>query len=259
MRKCTMLLVVMNPENEATFLIPCVNNSPTGPGFVSISPLISSSRTTTTPTTILPRPEGMVKPETRRALAWDEERDRHQMFDITIPFWRTIAGSTLLRDSSMRGACLKVVWRGCWSMGSMWSVVAICACSAVTANIGSMIIQTASRNAWPRVTWPSWHWNWGLMHWGRDLRKALMVLAWLSGAQYWLELGKRRWSEQWIIFGKNIMFRIPTIALNKWLVEGRSRAVCTLIQLFRLTLESLVSSKSALNHSVLPCDVTLLL
>ena len=172
-------------------------HSPTGPGFVSISPLISSSRTTTAPTTILPRPEGMVKPgleETRRTLAWNEERDRHQMFDFTIPFWRAMAGSTLLKDGSMRGVCLKVVWRGWmhhWSMWSMWAVAAIRACSAVTTNSGSIIIHTASRKAWPGVTWPSWHWKRGLMHWGRDVRKALMMLAWRSGAQYWLELGKR--------------------------------------------------------------------
>ena len=51
---------------------------------------------------------------------------------------------------------------------------------------------------------------------------------------------------------------LPTIVLKKWLVEGHSRAVCNLIQPFRLTLESLVSSKSVLNHSVSPCDVTLL-
>ena len=187
-------------------------HSPTGPGFVSISPLISSSRTTTTPTTILPttilpttilpttilpRPEETLRPwleETWQTLAWDEERDRHQMFNFTISFWRAMAGSMLLRDGSTRGACLKVVWRGWmhhWSMGFRWSVVARCACSAVTANIGSMITHTASRKAWPQVTWPSWHWNWGLRHWGRDLRKALMMLAWCSGAQYWLELGMR--------------------------------------------------------------------
>ena len=145
------LLVVRKPENEATSLI----YSPTGPGFVSISPLISSSRTTTAPTTILLRSEGTLKPwleETWRTLAWDEECDRHQMFDFTISFWRVMTGSTLFRDGSMRGTCLKVVW--CrwihhWSMGF---IVASCTCSAATTNIGSMKIHMATGKAWPGFT-----------------------------------------------------------------------------------------------------------
>ena len=40
---------------------------------------------------------------------WDEERDRHQMFDFTISFWRAMAGSMLFRDGSMKGVWLKVV------------------------------------------------------------------------------------------------------------------------------------------------------
>ena len=192
--------------------------SPTGPGFISISPLISSSRTTTTHTTILPRPEGTLRPgleETRQTLAWDEERDRHQMFDCTISFWRAMAGSTLFRDGSIRGAYLKVAW--CrwthrWSMGFMWSVVANCMYSAATTNIGSIKIHMAIGKAWLGVTWPSWHWNRGLMHWSRDLRKALIMLAWLSGVQNLLELGKRRWSEQSIILAKNVscLTHLPT-------------------------------------------------
>ena len=119
MSKCTMffcLLVVGKPENGAIHSQYFVLiHSPTGPGFISISPLISSSRTTTAPTTIFPRPEGTLKPgleETWRTLAWDEERDKHQMFDFTISFWRAMAGSMLLRDGSMRRACLKLVQRG---------------------------------------------------------------------------------------------------------------------------------------------------
>ena len=123
-------------------------HSPTGPGFISISPLISSSRTTTAPTTILPRPEGTLKPglkETRWTLVWEEERDKHQMFDFTISFWRAVAGSMLLRGGSMRRVCLKLVQRGWihnWSMKSMRSVVTICECSAVITNIGSKVIHT---------------------------------------------------------------------------------------------------------------------
>ena len=119
MRKCTIflcLLVVGRPENEAIhsqyFMLI---HSPTGPGFISISPLISSSRTTTATTTILPRPEGTLKPgleETRRTLVWEEEHERHQMFDFTISFWRAKAGSMLLRDGSMRRACLKLLQSG---------------------------------------------------------------------------------------------------------------------------------------------------
>ena len=181
-------------------------HSPTGPGFISISPLISNNRNTTTPTTIFPRPEGTLKPglkETWRTLAWDEECDRHQMFDFTISFWRAMTGSMLLRDGSTRGACLKVVWRRWthhWSMELIWSVAARCACSAATTNVGSMVIHTASRKVWLGTKWPSWHWNQGLMHWGRDLRKAFIMLAWLSGAQHGLELDKRRWREWSIIF-----------------------------------------------------------
>ena len=66
-----------------------------------------------------------------------------------------MAGSMLLRGGSMRRACLKLVQRGGihnWSMEFMQSVVTICACSAVTTNIGSKIIHTASRKAWPAVT-----------------------------------------------------------------------------------------------------------
>ena len=158
-----------------------VIHSPTGPGFVSISPLISNSRTTTTPTTILPRPEEIVKPgleETRRTLVWDKERDRHQMFDFTSMFWRAMAGSILLRDGSMRGVCLIVMWCG-WTHHlpnrMTGSVVASCTCSSATTAIGSMKIHTASRKAWPGFTWPSWHWNRGLKHWGDGLRKALIV------------------------------------------------------------------------------------
>ena len=107
-------LVVGKPENEEIhsqyFMLI---HSPTGPGFISISPLISSSRTTTAPTTILPKPaEGTLKPGGKEAwwtLVWEEERDKHQMFDFTISFWRAMAGSTLLRDGSMMGARLKVV------------------------------------------------------------------------------------------------------------------------------------------------------
>ena len=159
--------------------------SPTGPGFISISPLISSSRITTAPTTILPRPEGTLKPgleETRRTQAWDGECDRHQMFDFTISFWRVMAGSMLLRDGSMRGTCLKFVWRGwrChWSTGFIWFVADSCACSAVTIAIGSTKIHMVTRKAWPGVTWPSWYWNRGLMHQGRDLWKAFIMFAWL--------------------------------------------------------------------------------
>ena len=148
-----------------------------------MSPLINSSRTTTVPTTILPRPGGTLKPwmeETRRTLVWDEELDRHQMFDFTMSFWRAIAGSTLLRNGSMRGACVGCRWIHHWSLGFMWSAEASVACSAATTNIGSMKIHMATRKARLRFTWPSWHWNWGLMHWCRDLRKAFIMLAWLS-------------------------------------------------------------------------------
>jgi len=107
------LLVVGRPKNEAIhYQYFMSTHSPTGPGFNSISPLFSSSRNTTTPTASFPRPEGTLKPglkKTWRTLVWDEERDRHQMFDFTISFWRAMAGSMLLRDGSMRGACLKVV------------------------------------------------------------------------------------------------------------------------------------------------------
>ena len=175
-------------------------HSPTGPGFISISPLISSSRTTTAPTTILPRPKGTLKPglkETRRTLVPDEECDRHQMFDFTISFWRAMAGSMLLRDGSMRGTCSKVVWRGwiyCWYTKFMWSVAARCACSAVTTNIGSMITHIASTKAWPAVTWHSWHWNWVLMLWGCGLREALIVSTWISGLQHWLDTEGKEWT-----------------------------------------------------------------
>ena len=227
-------------------------HSPTGPGFISISPLISSSRTTTAPTTILPRPEGTLKPglqETRRTLAWNEEHDRHQMFDFTISFWRAMAGSTLLRDGSMKGLCLKVVWCGWihdWSMGFMWSVAASCTCSAATTNIGSMKIHMASSKAWLGTTWPSWHWNRGLMHWSRDLRKAFIMLAWLSGAQHRLELGKRRWSE-WSEF--STLTHCCTAKMVSWGAFKGSLWLDTTVHANRRINSSVV--KCALNHSVL--------
>ena len=81
---------------------------------------------------------------------WDEESDRHQMFDFTISFWRAMSGSMLLRDGSMREACLKVVQHGRIhdrSMGFMWSVVASCRCSAATTNIGSIKTHMVRRKA----------------------------------------------------------------------------------------------------------------
>ena len=230
-------------------------HSPTGPGFISISPLISSSRTTTAPTTILPRPEGTLKPglkETRRTLAWEEECDKHQMFDFTISFWRAMAGSMLFRDGSMRGACLQGVWCGWihhWSTGFMWAVVASCTCSAVTTNIGSMKIHMVRRKAWAGATWPSWHWNRGLMHWGCDLWEALIMLAWLSGAQHWLELGKRRRSK-WIILEKRVQHtHCCTAKMVSWGAFKGSLWQDATVQANSKINSSVV--KCALNHAVL--------
>ena len=78
---------------------------------------------------------------------WDEECDKHQMFDITISFWRAMAGSTLLRYSSMKGTCLKRGLIHHWSVEFMWSAVASCTCSAATTNIGSIKIHMARRKA----------------------------------------------------------------------------------------------------------------
>ena len=159
-----------------------------------------------------------------------------------------MAGSTLFRNGSMRGVWLKVVGRGWihhWSMGFMWCVVVSCTCSAATTNIGSIKIHMARRKAWPGFTWPSWHWNRGLMHWGCDLRKTRIMLAWLSGAEYWLELGKRRWSKMSIIVGKNVMSSILTHYCTEEMVCGWAfKGSLWLDKLFRLTVESLVSTKS---------------
>ena len=84
------------------------------------------------------------------------------------------------------------------------------------------------------------------------------------GLTFWcsilIGIGKEEMERTLNYFRKKLscLAYLPSIVLKKWLVERHSRAVCNLIQLFRLTLESLVSSKSALNHSVSPCDVTLL-
>ena len=85
-------------------------HSPTGPGLVSMSPLISSSRSTTTLTTLLPRPEEIKEPELRekrQTLEWGVVYDEHLTFDHASWFWRTMAGSTLLRDGSSKGVWLK--------------------------------------------------------------------------------------------------------------------------------------------------------
>ena len=39
-------------------------------------------------------------------LEWEKERDKH-MFNLTTLFWRTMAGSRLLRDDSTRGVWVK--------------------------------------------------------------------------------------------------------------------------------------------------------
>ena len=81
-------------------------HSPTGPGFVSMSPLISS-KSTTTPTTLL-TPVGTVGAghrETQQTLEWD---DGHFIFDHATLFWRTMAGSTLFGNGS-RWVWLKVM------------------------------------------------------------------------------------------------------------------------------------------------------
>ena len=93
-----------------------------------------------------------------------------------------MAGSVLLRDGSIKWVYLKM-WHG-WTHHlpnrMTGSAVASCTCSSATTAIGSMKMHAAKTKAWPGFTWPSWHWNRGLKHWGDGLRKALIVWTFLS-------------------------------------------------------------------------------
>ena len=128
-------------------------HSPTGPGLVSMSPLISSSRSTTTLTTLLPRPEGIKEPELRekrQTLEWGVVDDEHLTFDHASWFWRTMAGSTLLRDGSSRGLWLKLMQGG--GTWLMWQVVTSCTCSVASSNMGNMRMHTTTSTAQLAVT-----------------------------------------------------------------------------------------------------------
>ena len=129
-------------------------HSPTGPGFISMSPLINSSRSTTTPTTLLPRPVGTKLRETCQTLEWD---DGHLIFDHTTLFWRTMAGSTLLGNGS-RWVWPKVMW-WTWLMLFVQYMVVSCTCSVASSNMGSMRMHTPTITAQLVVTWHSWQWR----------------------------------------------------------------------------------------------------
>ena len=82
-------------------------HSPTGPGFVSMSPHINSSRSTTNLTTLFLPPA--VGGGLRETLKKDDVYDGYMIFYHAILFWRTMAATLLLRDGSASGAWLKVM------------------------------------------------------------------------------------------------------------------------------------------------------
>ena len=129
-------------------------HSPTGPGFISMSPLFSSNSrsTTTTPTTLL-TPVGTVGAglrDTWQTVEWVG----HLMFDHAT-FWRTMAGSTLLGNGS-KWVWLKVTWRGL--MEFVQYMVVSCACLVASSNIGNMRMHTPTITAQLVVTWHRWQW-----------------------------------------------------------------------------------------------------
>ena len=104
-----MVILISGNSLISYFIITIMSYicSPTGPGFVSMSPLSNSSNTTTITTFF--RHEGTLRhrpDDIGHMLEWEKERDKH-MFDLTTLFWRTMAGSRLLRDDSTRGVWLK--------------------------------------------------------------------------------------------------------------------------------------------------------
>ena len=146
-------------------IYPTINmdNSPTGPGFVSMSPL-SNRRRTNTNTTSLPKSGRRLRCRLDgvwQTLKWDEVFNGKL---LTMLFWRTIIGSTLLREDKTtwtRGLWQIVMscrWTSHWSAGVMWYVVANCACSAVSCTIGSIKMHTAMTRAFSGVTWHSSQW-----------------------------------------------------------------------------------------------------
>ena len=95
---------------------------------------------------------------TWQTLEWGEAYDEHLIFDHASWFWRTMGGSTLLRDGSSRGVWLKFMWGG-WTW-LMWQVVVSCTCSVASSNMGSMRMHIPTTTAQLAVTWHSWQWRW---------------------------------------------------------------------------------------------------
>ena len=76
--------------------------------------------------------------------------DEYVIFDHASWFWRTMVGSTLLRDGSSRGVWLKFMQGGrTWLM---WQVVARCTYSVASSKIGSMRMHTPTIRAQLVVT-----------------------------------------------------------------------------------------------------------
>ena len=110
-----------------------------------MSPLITSSRIITTPTTFLPRPVAAGHRETWETLEWDDGRLILDHRGDTL-FWRTMAGSTLLRNGS-KWVWLEVMWHAWTWWRFMWQVVISCTCSVASSNVGSIRMHTPTITA----------------------------------------------------------------------------------------------------------------